>query len=260
LTLTSETPDAWHALERELDLWRGERKSATLWWRDDDAQRASAQLDRLIELSTATSTPLVLATIPQSVDVSIPEKIKSQDNISIMQHGWSHENHAPLSEKKCELGDHRALEDIQRELVGGAEILSGLFDDNFLPILVPPWNRISVTIANSLKSCGYVGLSTFGSKPLVPSSPGFCQANTHVDLINWRKGRGFIGTKNALEQITSHLHRRRCGQLPLNEVTGILSHHLVHGEDLWQFLEVFFQVTSRHSSVQWQTGYQIFRV
>ncbi len=250
LTLTCEISDAWAALERELELWRQDNVPITLWWRDDDAQKPSAQLDRLIQLSITSKTPLVLATIPRGVDVSLPGKIGTLPDISsqthwqlndslhpsyrrtpvsraaggepgaldtgvrrydgkmdktsrtlvtIVQHGWSHSNHAPPREKKCELGDHRPLNDIEHELTTGAKILAELFGDMFLPVLVPPWNRISTTVTDQLENYGYVGLSTFGDRKIVQVSSGLHQANTHVDLINWHGDRAFIGTKVALE-------------------------------------------------------------
>ncbi len=241
-------------------MWRKDNIPATLWWRDDDAQLPCPQLDRLLGLSLTSATPLVLATIPHGLDSSLSEKIRSAANITIVQHGWSHTNHAPVSEKKCELGDHRALKEVEHELTAGAEILKKLFGDIFLPVLVPPWNRISITVADQLENLGYLGLSTFGDKKIVQSASGFCQANTHVDLIDWRGNRAFIGTENALQQITSHLNKRRCGDVPHHDATGILTHHLDHDKDLWQFLEDFFKFTNQHPMLQWQTGQQVFAV
>ncbi len=239
-------------------MWRKDNMPATMWWRDDDAQLPCPQLDRLIQLSDISKTPLVLATIPHGVDSSLPVKFKKAANITIVQHGWSHKNHAPVTEKKCELGDQRALKEVEHELTAGAEILKKLFGDIFLPVLVPPWNRISITVADQLENLGYLGLSTFGDKKIVQSASGFCQANTHVDLINWRDDRAFIGTENALQKITFHLLKRRCGDVPYLDATGILTHHLDHNEKLWRFLEDFFQFTAEQSAVQWQTGRKVF--
>jgi len=254
-----ETQAAWCALEHELELWRKDNMSASLWWRDDDAHQPSPQLDRLVDLCATSAIPLTLAAIPHGIDSSLSRRVDVAANISIVQHGWSHQNHAPAPHKKCELGDHRILNDIQVELIEGADILTRQFGNRFVPALVPPWNRISATVASHLETYGYVGLSTFGSKTMIPASTGFCQKNTHVDLINWRRNREFIGTGKALQQITSHLHQRRGGQVPGDQTTGILTHHLVHDEDLWHFLKVFFQFTSHHKAVQWQTGHQVFK-
>jgi len=239
-------------------MWRDEQKTATLWWRDDDAQLPSAQLDRLIDVSVTTQTPLVLATIPHGIDEILGNKAKASDLISIVQHGYAHTNHAPPSEKKCEFGNHRALDEMQQELIQGADVLTNIFGDRFIKVLVPPWNRISLSVAHALEGMGYVGLSTFGNALIVEPSPGFHQINTHVDLINWRGDRGFIGTINALQKITSHLYQRRSGHLPIEQPTGILTHHLVHDEELWQFLEEFLQLTSHNTEATWLTGSQVF--
>jgi len=229
-----------------------------LWWRDDDARLPCPHLDRLIELSAASATPLVLAAIPHDIDSSVKNTILTGPDISIVQHGWSHRNHAPASEKKCELGDHRDREKILQELSAGTEILTELFGLRFLPVLVPPWNRISARIAGHLQSCGFAGLSAFGTIPITPLPADFCQANTHVDLVDWKGHRGFIGTEKALHQITFHLQQRRSGQVPRDQVTGILSHHLVHDEELWRFLNLLFQFTTQHSAPQWLSGREVF--
>jgi len=222
--------DAWGALERELDQWLNDKKPATLWWRDDDAQHQAISLQRLIDLSATTTTPLVLAAIPENVDACLPQYCKHAASITIVQHGWRHHNHAASPDKKCEFGDQRNLEDVKDELRAGANKLKTLFGDMFVPVLVPPWNRIGTKVAEHLKDFGYVGLSTFGDATMVKSTTGFHQVNTHVDLINWRGDRGFIGSINALQQITSHLKQRRSGHLPLDRPTGILTHHLVHDD------------------------------
>jgi len=249
--------DAWGALERELDQWRHDKKPATLWWRDDDAQHHTISLQRLIDLSTTTLTPLVLATIPEGVDACLPQYCKHAASITIVQHGWCHHNHAVPPQKKCEFGDQRNLEDVKDELRAGAGKLKTLFGDMFVPVLVPPWNRIGAKVAEHLKNFGYVGLSTFGPAQTVSGLP---QANTHVDLINWRGDRGFIGTEPALRQICRHLEQRRCGQIPPDQVTGILTHHLVHNEDVCHFLEDFFLFTKQHPAAQWLTGVEVFKV
>ncbi|MEK9660397.1 MAG: hypothetical protein VW644_01455, partial [Alphaproteobacteria bacterium] len=40
----------WDALAAELDVWAAAGRTATLWWRDDDADAASPALERLLAL------------------------------------------------------------------------------------------------------------------------------------------------------------------------------------------------------------------
>lgn len=252
----SEIKTAWDALGQELEKWAQQGKPATLWWRDDDMQFASPQLDRLVELSEKTRTPLIIAAIPDDIDLELQKLIKPTQHICIVQHGWCHKNHAPTSEKKQELGDHRPLSDIQKELSRGADILGNLFGETFTPVLVPPWNRIGQQVKSHLADWGYKAVSTYGNAH--PEGSDIRQVNTHVDLINWRGDRGFIGTVPALEAITTHLHSRRTGTIPLRETTGILTHHLVHDEPLWDFLAELFEFTSAQNTASWRTGNQLF--
>lgn len=249
----SDIKTAWNALDQELEKWALQGKPATLWWRDDDMQFASPQLDRLVALSQTTRTPLIIAAIPHDIAPELQKLIKPTQHICVVQHGWCHKNHAPVSEKKHELGDHRPLPDIQKELSRGTEILGNLFGETYSSVLVPPWNRIGPQVKLHLADWGYKAVSTFGNTQ--PDGRTIHQVNTHVDLINWRGDRRFVGTVPALAAITTHLHNRRTGAIALRETTGILTHHLVHDEALWEFLGELFEFTNTAS---WQTGHQLF--
>jgi hypothetical protein len=61
--------------------------------------------------------------------------------------------------------------------------------------------------------------------------------NTHVDVIDWHGGRGFLGEAAALDLLIGHLSARRQGRADPDEPTGLLTHHLVHDADTWRFLE-----------------------
>ena len=52
---------AWEALTRELDLWEEDGRTATFWWRDDDAADHTDALNELLLLRTALGVPLALA-------------------------------------------------------------------------------------------------------------------------------------------------------------------------------------------------------
>ncbi|HUA50624.1 MAG TPA: hypothetical protein VMB81_00595, partial [Candidatus Sulfotelmatobacter sp.] len=56
--------DPWNALEREFAQWAAAGRTATLWWRDDDAVAPSAALDRLLTLG-AGRAPVALAVVPE---------------------------------------------------------------------------------------------------------------------------------------------------------------------------------------------------
>jgi hypothetical protein len=86
------------------------------------------------------------------------------------------------------------------------------------------------------------------------------QVNTHVDVIDWRGTRGFIGEQQALGAATAHLQARREGRADANEATGWLTHHLAHDDACWAFLERLFDRTRREPAVAWQRADILFSV
>ncbi|HEX6092735.1 MAG TPA: polysaccharide deacetylase family protein [Dongiaceae bacterium] len=248
---------AWRGLEIELELWLRAGRDATLWWRDDDAVTATPELERLLgiaRLPDGAPLPLCLAVIPRQADRSLAEFAASQPQLSILQHGFAHTNHAPEGEKKAELGAHRPVAPILGELMEGWDLLRVLFAAMLLPVLVPPWNRIAPAVRSSLPGIGLSYTSTYG-----PRTRGDRQAvNTHADIIDWHRGRGFVGEDAALALIAGHLAARREGRADPDEPTGLLTHHLVHDEACWNFLTELVYRLSRQAGVRWLAGTAIF--
>src|SRR5258707_15632053 len=91
----------WTDLERELETWGSGDLAATLWWRDDDAVRATSALDALLDL--AAGTPLSLAIIPGRVAEdaagALADRLARHGALTVLQHGWKHVNHAPADAK-----------------------------------------------------------------------------------------------------------------------------------------------------------------
>ncbi|GGB95090.1 hypothetical protein GCM10011352_21490 [Marinobacterium zhoushanense] len=175
--------------------------------------------------------------------------------LTVLQHGYSHENHAPVGERKCELGLDRPLSEIRAELELGQGILTQMFTERFCPVLVPPWNRLCVELVELLPRAGFIGLSTLG--PRGGSALGLEQVNVHVDLINWRAGRRFVGEQQALAQLVTHLRMRREAKADPREATGIMTHHLVHDEQVWAFLARLFEI-SREQGALWCPAASLF--
>lgn len=246
------TPGPWEVLDRELDAWTQLGRFATFWLRDDDAMVDSAALERLVGLAQRFRIPLGLAVIPQGCDSSLNNVLRPCWKVNVLQHGYAHISHAPGEEKKAEYGDHRAKSTMLGELARGQERLLELFSDSWLPVLVPPWNRISNSLAHSLPAVGFEGLSTYSARSQAQLVDGLVQSNCHVDLIDWRGTRAFAGENTVLEQMTVHLHQRRTGEVD-DETTGLLTHHLIHDDACWHFLERLFELTQSHRGATWLT-------
>jgi hypothetical protein len=130
---------------------------------------------------------------------------------------------------------------ILAELEHGRALLRDAFGAAFLAVLVPPWNRIEPALIARLGAFGFCGLSTFGRRQN-EAAAGLPQVNTHLDPIDWRGSRLFIGETAALERL--------CTALDPDEPIGILSHHLVMDEDGWRFLDQLLAMLARHPATR----------
>ena len=226
--------DPWQALERELDLWA--EGGATFWWRDDDAVAPSEALARLLHLSGQHRAPLALAVIPAGADARLGPALATMTGLVVLQHGYAHRDHRVGPGKKIELTATRPTAVLEDELRLGRDRMSGLFGARFLPVMVPPWNRIDGAVAARLPRLGFRGLSTYGPRPDQAPAGGLQQVNCHLDLLRWTDPRGFLGLEPAITLAVEHLRARREGQVDPDEPTGILSHHLAHDAAAWAFL------------------------
>ncbi|MHC8493336.1 polysaccharide deacetylase family protein [Thalassospira sp. SM2505] len=239
----------WDQLRTELDLWQAEGGVATAWWRDDDAVTVTAELETILAFEQDYKVPLALAVIPALLEDALVERLVETVDTRVLQHGWSHQNHMPEGCKKQELDDVRDIGAVVADLRQGFHVLETRFGSRFLPVVVPPWNRIASDVVASLHSLGFRGLSTFNARKTAEPFEGLLQVNTHVDVIDWRGTRGFVGEDVALAMMVNHLKARRTGQVDRDEPTGILTHHLVHDEPTTKFLDNLFSM--EHAALSW---------
>jgi hypothetical protein len=240
------TVPGWTDLESELDAWHASGTRATFWWRDDDATRPGPQLEHLF--SVAGKAPLALAVIPLEASDELAARVRNRDGVTVLQHGYAHTNHALTNEKKSEFGDNRPLATMMAEIEAGRNRLAALFGDRFVPVFVPPWNRVSAAIAGRLIGHGFRGLSTYGPRRRATAR---CTVNCHADLIDWRGSRGFVGEGEILAQIIDHLSARRRKTVDATEPTGLLTHHRDHDPACWQFIETFVRTIENHLGAAW---------
>ncbi len=244
---------SWQALDDELRAWAGDGRRAGLWWRDDDAAEDSPALRQLLDLAGGDAPPVVIAVIPATLSDTTAERISADAGQGrwVVQHGYAHANHARDNEKKIELGGSHPAALCESQLRAGLALLSSRFKAQFLPMLVPPWNRIAPDLIPRLPGLGYAAISTYGARRVAQSETGFSQINCHVDILNWRQGAVFIGEAEALRLACEHLSARRRGTADADEPTGLLSHHLRHDKAAWRFLAEFFARTVNHPGAQW---------
>ncbi|KXG85626.1 polysaccharide deacetylase family protein [Agrobacterium bohemicum] len=231
-----------------LDDFASKGIIADLWLRDDDATVPSLALNRLLNLSEQYSIPITLAIIPEPTGEALAARLEQTTNIDVAVHGWAHQNHAGPDEKKRELGLHRPLGTVLGELQAGLVKLRLLHGTRVTPMLVPPWNRIDPDLIKHLPQAGYKALSVYG-----PEKPDrLLLLNTHVDVIDWRGNRGGKDHDLLFTETAARMHEAHA----TGGMTGILTHHLDHDDNVWTFLQRLFKLTAGHPGCRWRSSRQ----
>lgn len=239
----SGTSDAFiRTVTEALDHAAAAGTPVSLWWRDDDAVAPSPALDRLLALAASHKVPLALAVIPAAAERALADRLADNGETVVLQHGWAHTNHAAAGAKSAELGPERPIDRVLDELSRGHQRLLRLFGTRFLPVLVPPWNRIAPEVAQRRAEAGLPGLSCFKSLETVGH-----RLDTHIDPIAWRAGRGLAGWQEMADAFTREIARREASPVPI----GLLTHHLVQDEETWAFLDAFLEIAASHPGAHW---------
>ncbi|KQV70433.1 polysaccharide deacetylase family protein [Rhizobium sp. Root1220] len=243
--------ETWAPLRHELDRWQAAGRAARLWLRDDDAIEPTEALDTLLELTRPM--PLTLAVIPSCTGERLVGRLSREDHVLVAVHGWAHKNHAGPEEKKQELGAHRPADLVLGELQEGLSALGKLHPRRLVPMLVPPWNRISEPLIPNLAELGFEALSTFGR---VKAGSAIRLLNTHVDVVNTRGQRGNRPHADLVAELVAELDARFGND---NEPIGILTHHLVHGAAEWDFLARLVEETGNHPGADWLSAHDLLK-
>lgn len=224
-------------LDAILEQAERQGRVITFWWRDDDAVAASPDLEQLLELSHRHGVPLSLAVIPAALDPSLVTRLKAEEHVSVLAHGHSHANHAPPGIKKAEFGPHRPTDIMAEEAGHGLKILRDSFPtQQIAPVFVPPWNRMDPTLPPLLPALGYRALSTFAERHAAEAALGLAQINTHLDPIDWHGSRSLTPPTILISGLVAAIARRLRGETA--EPIGLLTHHLVHDREIWNFCNI----------------------
>jgi hypothetical protein len=222
-----------------------------VWWRDDDAGRFDKRLDWLLGLAAEAGQFIGLAVVPAWLDEKTAQLLRSVPKVQIMQHGWAHVDHAESGQKSIELGGVADLTACSADLRRGLALLEASFGNRFLPVMVPPWNRIDEACLVELAALGFRGISTFADDARGVSH-ALAHVNTHVDLIDWRGTRRMKPLAQLVDEFEARLAQPGC------RVVGLLSHHLNMSIDDVATLRQFLCHVDRIGQCRWTSPEDLF--
>ena len=78
----------WTALRAALRALRDDGIAMPLWWRDDDATRPTAALDRLEKLGRDLGMTVHIAVIPEPATEELAAHVAGQETLVPLVHGW----------------------------------------------------------------------------------------------------------------------------------------------------------------------------
>jgi predicted deacetylase len=215
-------------MDRELAAWRRLGVKPRLWWRDDDARGSTPQLDRLLRL--AGPRPLALAVIPDGDLSALAGRLQTAANVSVGQHGVDHVDRR-TSGPPSEYPEWPSAETLKARIAGGRALMTqaGLAPRFY----TPPWNAVDPGLAAALRAIGLPILSAGADQV---AHDGLDYASAEIDVLSWKRGGVFKGPLRVMSAMRRALvERRREGDL--GRPVGLLTHHLVHDEAAWTFLE-----------------------
>ncbi|MCR8827761.1 polysaccharide deacetylase family protein [Pseudosulfitobacter koreensis] len=220
----------WHPLRVALRDRRAQKRPLQFWWRDDDAVAVTPDLERLEAMARAADVPVHIAVIPAHATRELAAFSAGSPYLIPLVHGWAHADTSAPGAKKSEFQRDRpeAAEETAKSLVRMGEF----FVSGLVPMFVPPWNRIGDRLTAQLATQGYRGLSTFGTRG-AENVRGLRVFNTHVDPIFWKGDQGLADTDWIIQAAVKHMESGS------EEPLGLLTHHLVHTAEVWEFAARF---------------------
>jgi hypothetical protein len=252
--------DPWTEIRVELDRWSAKSRTALFWWRDDDATDANAKLKAMLTLAEGLATPLALSAIPAKATARLASLVVKSNVAEVLVHGLRHENHAGADRTKRELGGDQSLDSVLLDAATGLRLARARFGANCLPVLVPPWNRITARAVPHLPKLGFRGLSTWKPRMAKFPAPGLLQINAHLDLIDWRHGRTLKSEREIAGLLLRKLRWRRAKPARMDEPLGLLTHHAYWNASKERLLAGLLSTLVAHPAVRFVKASDAFEL
>jgi len=251
-------------VEAELDLWRAAGTEPLFWLRDDDACAITKELERLWSVARRYDVDVALAVIPGLIERDLVGYLRTDaPGFFPMCHGWKHIDHGGPREPG-EFGASRPLARAREDALRAFETFREHFPE--IPaVFVPPFGRISEAMIAALPGIGFAALSG-GQRPIERRAARLVgrlawapalnltrpqplpRIDAHIDLIDWRaQSAEDVGA--VADRLVGQLRLRRKGFVAMRSPIGLLTHHRVHDEKIWQLLETLLDFLARRRDI-----------
>ncbi|MET0384283.1 MAG: polysaccharide deacetylase family protein [Burkholderiaceae bacterium] len=249
---------AFDALHEELGHWQQVGRHCPLWWRDDDLIADSPALRTMADMAERNGVPVLVAVIPAQATATLAQETAAMALLSFCQHGYDHRNHEPAGAPPSEFGAARPLDALTADLQAGRDGMAALFGDRFMPVFVPPWNRLRLDAMPVLKGLGLRGVSQYPGE--AAAAPAVLPVvNAHVDILQWspRPPIACHPTAVLVQRLVAHLRDSRAQAEPAAPV-GVLTHHRPMLDDAWTFMQRLIDVSRSYNCVRWMSPAELF--
>lgn len=206
--------------------------------RNDDFGWEEPRFLRLYELCAQAAFTLSAAAIPEECRDLDSWQFEDAKYLELTLHGYAHRNHQ-LEGKKGEFMDARPLETALTELSIGHKFLQERYPDLYVPVFIPPWNRVSDEIVEKLSSVGCKALSRFGANRINQKFPEF---NAQIDL-HTRKDGGYASVEGVLADMENAWEAQAEGE---PRFVGLMLHHGKMQDADYSFLAKLFEAFKGH--------------
>lgn len=255
----------------ELGRWERASLRARFWLRDDDAVTVTDPLMQLGALGQKHDVKIGLAVVPGNLDDRLVTYLQGDGapRFTPLCHGWTHANYGTHSAPD-EFGGLRAADEVLADGEKAHSVFVKSFPD--VPaVFVPPYGNLSAQVEPQMRRLGFAAISNSPSLFLqrlariqskfayLPPNPlpvfaldGRCRSsdlNAHIDVIDWRRKTAQTA-EIIYAGLLGELRLRRKKYVPASTPIGLLAHHLVHDEAIWERLDELLSFLRSSAAVE----------
>ncbi len=217
------------------------RQPVFIFFRDDDAGWANDRLYGMLDVFARHALPIDLAVIPDALDQPLADELiarrkQQPDLVGLHQHGFSHANHEPENQRKCEFGAQRDYFQQQTDLEQGKTIMDSMLGRHHDPIFTPPWNRCTQDTVAILENLGFEVLS----RDISARAMRLKNLSQVPVAINWSK---IIKTS---AEPKADIAAQFTDSIRQNSVTGVMFHHADMAAEHLFVLSEFLEIVAAH--------------